>query len=198
MRKIKQVEIRLRFLVVNRLPLLCVGCVLAFNGYSQIDFKEFKSKQEKFSISIPVDPSTEQLDTVEVEQGLLPRYLLMVETTEHGRNLLYTVEVLHLDKLNDSDLDITFLTQYVVNKKNIGGFTLLDKKKNTDSNDPYEVELVFKDAHDMSLNYAKLFIHDQRFFSVETYAIKGQFKLGTKPNKLTRTFFESFYLEELE
>lgn len=48
----------------------------------------------------------------------------------------------------------------------------------------------------MGLSYAKLFLKRDRFFIVETVAITSHFKLGTRPNKLTRTFFESFYLEK--
>lgn len=70
-------------------------------SYGQI---EFKSYNETFTVTVPVDP-TEKVDTVETEFGLLPRYLMMAQTVDHGKNLMYVIEILDLSN-TDKEINI--------------------------------------------------------------------------------------------
>lgn len=157
---------------------------------------QFKSSYENFQIELPVVP-TEKVDTIQTEFGYLPRYLMMSTTVDHGRNLMYTVEVLSFLKDNEP-LSLLKLKNSFIQRKRTGDlkFFLLEEKLNKEQSDPYEVELVFVDSHGVSLNFAKLFILDKKFYSVETFQSKGALKLGTKPNKLTREYFSSIKIKD--
>lgn len=172
---------------------LCILFVLlCLASFGQV---QFNSSYEDFQIDLPVVPS-EKLDTIFTEFGHLPRYLMISKTVDHGRNLIYTVEVLSFQKGNEP-LTLLQLKNFLIQRKRTGKlkFYILEEKVNKEESDPYEVELVFVDAYGESLNFVKLFILDTKFYSVETYQLKGAFKLGTKPNKLTREYFSSIKIQ---
>jgi hypothetical protein len=171
-----------------------LGLILITVGhlsYGQIDFK---SRLENFTVTVPVQPS-EKLDTVDTEFGQLPRYLMMAQTVDHGKNLMYTVEILDLTK-SENEITIDNLKSHFIKRKASGKLihTLVKERKINEPTMPYEIELIFADQHGFDLNFVRLFKKGSKFFSVETYQIIGSFKVGTKPTKLTQDYFESFKL----
>jgi len=171
-----------------------LGLVLSVIGhlcYGQIDFK---STKETFVVTVPVDP-TEKIDTVETEFGQLPRYLMMAKTVDHGKNLIYIVEVLDLSHA-DKEINIDNLKLHYIKRKssNDMGFKLIKEEKLNEVTKPYEIELIFADRHGMSLDFVRLFKRDLKFYSVGTVQLKGSIKVGTKPTKLTQDYFDSFKL----
>lgn len=171
-----------------------LGLFFSIAGHICIGQIEFKSSQGIFTVIIPVKPS-EKIDTVQTEFGQLQRYLMMAKTVDHGKNLMYTVETLDLSNV-DQEISIEELKSHFIKRKTSSnmGFSLVKEEKMTKSSKAYEIELIFADQHGMSLNFARLFKRDTRFFSVETYQLKGTLKVGTKPTKLTQGYFESFKL----
>ena len=158
-------------------------------SYGQI---EFKSNKETFTVNVPVDP-TEKIDTVETEFGQLPRYLMMAQTVDHGKNLMYVVEILDLSNA-DKEINIDKLKSHFILRKssNDMGFKLMKEEKLSEMTRPYEVELIFADRHGMSLDFVRLFKKDLKFYCIETVQLKGSIKVGTKPTKLTQDYFDSF------
>jgi hypothetical protein len=171
-----------------------IGLILITIGHLSYGQIEFKSVKEAFTVIVPVDP-TEKKDTVQTEFGQLPRYLMMAQTIDHGKNLLYTVEILDLSK---SDNEITFdnLKSHFIRRKtsNDMGFALVKEEKINEPTKPYEIQLIFADKHGFSLDFVRLFKKGSKFFSVETYQVKGVIAVGTKPTKLTQNYFSSFKL----
>jgi hypothetical protein len=161
--------------------------------YGQVDFK---STKETFTVKVPVDP-TEKVDTVETEFGQLPRYLMMAKTVDHGKNLLYVVEILDLSNAG-SEINIDNLKLHYIKRKSSGdmGFRLIKEEKIDGTTKPYEIELIFADKHGMSLDFVRLFKRDSKFYSIGTVQLKGAAKLGTKPTKLTQDYFDSFNLND--
>ena len=143
-------------------------------------------------MSVPVDPS-EKIDTVQTEFGQVPRYLMMAKTVDHGKNLLYTVEILDLSNA-DKEIDIDRLKSHFIKRKssNEMQFKLIREERLNESTKPYELELIFADGHGMSLAFVRLFKEDSKFYSIEAVQLKGSIKLGTKPTKLTQDYFDSF------
>jgi hypothetical protein len=159
--------------------------------YGQVDFK---STKETFAVKVPVDP-TEKFDTVETEFGQLPRYLMMAKTVDHGKNLLYVVEILDLTYAG-KEINIDNLKLHYIKRKSSSdiGFKLIKEETISGTTKPYEIELIFADKHGMSLDFVRLFIKDSKFYSIETIQLKGTLKLGTKPTKMTQDYFDSFNL----
>jgi hypothetical protein len=120
---------------------------------------------------------------------------MMAKTVDHGKNLMYTVEILDLSKSN-SETTIDNLKSHFIKRKTSGdmGFTLVKEGKISEATKPYETELIFADRYGMSLNFVRLFKKGSRFFSIETVQLKGSLKVGTKPTKLTQEYFDSFKL----
>jgi hypothetical protein len=169
-----------------------LGLIFSIIGhlcYGQVDFK---SSREIFTVTVPVDP-TEQIDTVDTEFGKLPRYLMMAKTVDHGKNLMYIVEVLDLSNA-DKEINIDNLKQHYIKRKssNDMGFKLMKEEKLNEMTKHYEIELIFADKHGMSLDFVRLFKRDSKFYSIETVQLKGSIKVGTKPTKLTQDYFDSF------
>ncbi|MEQ8711520.1 MAG: hypothetical protein RIC80_00795 [Cyclobacteriaceae bacterium] len=153
----------------------------------------FESKLENFKIKLPVKP-TEGIDTIQSDYGPIPRYLMLCKSIEHGRNLLYTVEIMNIEDIPD----ITFedlKANYISRKQSVSGnisFELVhESKENVPV--PYDIELVFLDRNGF-LMYSRIIQKDYKFYTIETLRIKSQFKVGTKLNKDTREFFDSFEL----
>ena len=173
-----------------------LGLILTTVGqlcYGQVDFK---STKEAFTVKVPVDP-TEKVDTVETEFGQLPRYLMMAKTVDHGKNLLYVVEILNLSDTG-GEIDIDKLKSHYIRRKSSGdmGFKLIKEERISGTTKPYEMELVFADKHGMSLDFVRLFKKDSKFYSIGTVQLKGSLKLGTKPTKVTQDYFDSFNLND--
>jgi hypothetical protein len=145
-------------------------------------------------VTVPVDPS-EKVDTVQTEFGQVPRYLMMSKTVDHGKNLMYTVEILDLSNA-DKEINIDKLKSHFINRKssNDMGFKLIKEERLNEMTKPYEFELIFADRHGMSLDFVRLFIRNLKFYCIETVQLKGSIKVGTKPTKLTQEYFDSFRL----
>lgn len=171
---------------------ILLGLILCTIGHLCFGQISFKSSKENFTVSVPVDPS-EKIDTVQTEFGQVPRYLMMAKTVDHGKNLLYTVEILDLSNA-DKEINIDRLKSHFIKRKssNEMQFKLIREERLNESTKPYELELVFADGHGMSLTFVRLFKEDSKFYSIETVQLKGSIKLGTKPTKLTQDYFDSF------
>ena len=161
--------------------------------YGQVDFK---SSDEVFTVTVPVDP-TEQIDTVDTEFGQLPRYLMMAKTVDHGKNVMYIVEILDLSNA-DKEINIENLKFHFIKRKfsDDMGFRLVKEEKLNETTKPYEMELIFADQHGVSLDFVRLFKKGSKFYNIETVQLKGSIKVGTKPTKLTQDYFDSFKLND--
>jgi len=128
--------------------------------------------------------------------GQVPRYLMMAETVDHGRTLLYTVEILDLTGIIEST-DFGLLRNFFIERKTKGnsGFRLIKEETIKDPSNPFEIKMVFADKHGESLNFACYFVLGSKFYCVETYQVSGSVNFGIKPNKLTRNFFKSFKIK---
>jgi len=153
----------------------------------------FESQQENFKVEIPVEP-TEKIDTIQSDYGPIPRYLMLCKSVDHGRNLLYSVEIMNIE--NNQELTFEDLkANYISRKQAISGnisFELV-RESNVDIPEPYNIELVFLDRNGF-LMYSRIIQKDSKFYIIETLRVKSQFKVGSKLNKATREFFDSFEL----
>lgn len=168
--------------------LLLIGA--AFSSSAQITFR---SATQGFSVSVPVEP-TEAIDTVDTEVGRVKRYLMTARTVEYSNNM-YMVEILDLSMVN-REVSFDELKRHLIARKTSGeiAFKVLKEGKINDPARPYVVEIILADEHGISLNYVRLFKTGSKFFSVETYQLKGFGKIGTRPSRLTTDYFASFSL----
>src|SRR5262245_29361538 len=123
---------------------MVVFSIIGHFCFGQIDFK---SSKEDFKVTIPVDP-TEEVDTMSTEFGRLTRYLMMAQTVDHGKNLMYTVEILDLSN-TEKEISIDKLKAHFINRKssNNMGFTLVKEQRLDEMAKPFEIELIFADQH---------------------------------------------------
>lgn len=171
--------------------LLILTFIGSTNLFGQITFE---SEMANFKVDVPVEP-TEQLDTIQTDYGLIPHYLMLSKSIDHGRNLLYSVEIMDIKEVN-SDLTYEDLKDnYISRKESKSGnisFELV-RESEQDIPEPYDVELVFLDRNGF-LMFSRIFQRDSKFYILETLRIKSSFKVGSKLNKATSEFFESFEL----
>lgn len=155
---------------------------------------EFKSVMGKFTVGVPNDP-IEKIDTIATEFGRIPRYSMVAKSVEKGNNLMYIVEILDFSKI-ENVLSIEDLKSSHIKRRtsNDIGFTLVKEEKLSDSTKSYEYELIFTDKYGAGLVFVRLFLNNEKFYRVETVQLKGSVKFGTKPNTVTRDFFDSFHI----
>jgi hypothetical protein len=174
-----------------RYSFLIIVFLISFRAPAQIIFE---SKIAKFKVDLPTEP-TEKIDTINSDFGLIPRYLMMAESIDRGRNLLYSVEILNTKEV-ESDLKFKDLKKnYIARKLSRSGKISweLVRESTNGIQEPYAEELVFLDKSGFLL-FSRIFFRDSKFYTVETFRIKSSFKIGSRLNKATEDFFDSFEL----
>ncbi|MEQ8925523.1 MAG: hypothetical protein RLO81_06890 [Fulvivirga sp.] len=94
-------------------------------------------------------------------------------------------------ELTFEDLKANYISRKESKSGNVSFELVRELKENLP--EPYEVELVFLDRNGF-LMYSRIFQKDSKFYMIETLRYKSQFKVGSKLNKATQEFFDSFEL----
>lgn len=167
--------------MIKILSLLLLVCGVFTSSVAQ---HKYKSVNNDFEIIFPVKTSSESYDTISLNSYNIPRCNVLALGNGEGQNLIYMVEVLDFNGVDE--IDFVSVENYVKERIPYSFKKAKDIKDGT-----YEKLMIFKEKSSIAYAFIQIAWSKNKFYLVASHELNSMFKGNSTYNNTTRDYFKS-------
>jgi hypothetical protein len=146
-------------------------------------------------VSLPSLPE-KYIDSVKFYDTTLSRHFIGSKKYNGRHSIAFIIKIIDLKNVGSESLVLDSCINYLIAIKLSQGYRMIGSRLFNEQEFPYTKELIFIDEYYSGVNRARIFIFENKFYSVETLYFKRLFKDEFRLSEDEQIFFNSFRLKK--